>query len=190
MKYRYEGFNKVGSIKRGTIDADNIGRAAEMLREQGIFAQQLEQDDGTQMKTILGATDHEPEPQRSPEFIPAGPPAPLPETKIMNKNAGPKFACSTVAGLSSLVAERGMRTWQEDLEEHLNKITEMYNYKIPKAKKKKDQIPDKIIAEARDLAAKEAIKEAFLRALEYDIYYPSQTVAKEAIKQAFLDLLF
>jgi hypothetical protein len=159
MKYRYEGFNKVGSIKRGTVEADNIGRAAEMLRNEGIFAQQLELDDGTQMRNVLGTTEPE---SPEPAFIekPIAP-APLPETTIMDR---PKFACSTVAGLSG----RPVTTWQEDFEVCMSKIVEMYNYQPKLGKKKKDQIPAKIISEARDMAAKEAIAQAYLRALDME----------------------
>jgi hypothetical protein len=58
MKFRWEGFDKSGTVKRGYVDADNDGLAAEKLRhEMGIMVQKCEPDGPEPMKTVLPGGD-------------------------------------------------------------------------------------------------------------------------------------
>jgi hypothetical protein len=54
MKFRWEGFDKSGTVKRGYVDAESDGAAHEKLRqEMGIMVQKCEPDGPVQMKTVL-----------------------------------------------------------------------------------------------------------------------------------------
>ena len=53
MEFRYEGFLKSGVPKRGLIDAGNEGEASAKLREMGVFANSLEPNGPSEMKTVL-----------------------------------------------------------------------------------------------------------------------------------------
>lgn len=53
MNFRYEGFTAKNEVKRGYVEAESEGSAAEKLREMGIFLNKLEPDSQTPMKTAL-----------------------------------------------------------------------------------------------------------------------------------------
>ena len=61
MTFRYEGFTSKQEVKRGYIDAQTDGDAAEELRKMGIFLNKLEQDSQTPMKTVLVGGESLPE---------------------------------------------------------------------------------------------------------------------------------
>lgn len=53
MKFCYEGFTSSGEVKRGEVDAASEVKVAEMLRDQGIYAQRIEEKGPEPMKTVL-----------------------------------------------------------------------------------------------------------------------------------------
>ena len=146
MKFKYEGFLRNGSIKRGSIEAEDTGKAAEMLREEGIFAQQLVQAE-QELKPILAREED----------------GDLPSwDKKETEETGPRFACSPVAGLSAALHKQEIAN-KTELEINLERIIEFQKeIRGKEVNKLLKTFPSKMVNEAKNAAIKEALKEAFL----------------------------
>jgi len=57
MKFAYEGFTALGEAKKDVIEAKDQGEAAKLLREKGIFAQNIAAEADGALKTVLPGND-------------------------------------------------------------------------------------------------------------------------------------
>ena len=66
MTFRYEGHDKMGRPMKGELEAGSVEAASAELREQGVYAMNLEPATDAPMKTVL---EHK-EPTPDPRFVP------------------------------------------------------------------------------------------------------------------------
>ena len=63
MTFRYEGHDKMGRPMKGELEAGSVEAASAALREQGVYAMNLEPATDAPMKTVLEHKDPIPDPR-------------------------------------------------------------------------------------------------------------------------------
>lgn len=153
MRFRYEGFTSHGNVKRGYIDAEDQGSAADQLRTMGVFANKLEPDSFDPMKTVLPGGDPLPASTSKSE-----------EIRALNDLAGKVL--QTARDIKEEVdfqkVESKKKDWQKDLKDNLAAIAKVSKF-CEKNEKMFDDIPDAKFG--RQMAWSEAVKQAILHAI-------------------------
>lgn len=164
MKFQYEGFNNVGQAKKGEIEAPDEGKAAELLRDEGIFAQKLV-GEGETLKTVLPGNDttkpdkmvmpwQDPEPPKledDEEFKKARERQKRIDERLFKKPAETK---------TLIMPER---EWKANLKHNLDAIDEVvaqFKKLRPKADKRTTAAKDAAVDELVGQAIKRAVAEA------------------------------
>ena len=53
MRFLFEGFNKFAQVKRGFVDAKDVGEAAEILRGHGLSVQNIQPENQGTLRSVL-----------------------------------------------------------------------------------------------------------------------------------------
>lgn len=165
MKYQFEGFDAHGAVVKDQIDAENEGKAAEKLREKGVFAQKIQLVDGTPMKSVLGAgrklDNQGPMPWESK---PAAALSPAPPAV---KESGPAAPQKPVEVKSD---------WRLELVRDLRAIALVLKH-CEKSKKAApamyaalDELPPAAVKAGKEMAAKELIAKAIAAAVKKELW--------------------
>lgn len=153
MKYQFEGFDAHGAVVKDQIEAEDEGRAAEKLREKGVFAQKIQLVDGTPMKSVLGAgrklgdlLPWESKPAAAPAFSP-----------VVTE---PRPAAQKPVEVKS--------DWRLDLVRDLRAIAKVLDH-CEKSKKAFTGLPKAAVKTGKEMAAKELIAKAIAVAVKKEL---------------------
>lgn len=166
MKFKYEGFNNMGQARKGEVEAPSEGKAVELLREDGIFAQKIV-GEGEVLETVLPGNDEAP---KEAMVMPWQDPAPA-ESKIIDP-APPKAKLpAIVPGFPAKPAETktiivpGCK-WKSNLKNNLDAIDEVVmHFEKLRPKSKKATELDKRITAAKNAAVDELVSQAIKKAV-------------------------
>lgn len=169
MKFTYEGFNNVGQAKKGEIEAPDEGKAAELLRDDGIFAQKL-CGEGEKLKTVLPGNDtaksdmlmpwQEPAPSKPIMGSVTIAPDPVPQNKDF-KEYWKQQRMSMPSEKPTIIIPA--KEWKHNFKSNLKAIDEVLAY----YEKSKDlpKFPAATIKAAKAAAVQELLKQAIMKAV-------------------------
>jgi len=166
MKFAYEGFTALGEAKKDVIEAKDQGEAAKLLREKGIFAQNIAAEADGALKTVLPGNDK----KKADMVMPWQDPAEESQIIDPQKESKAKARYDAHRALQEPLPAEPAKTltiilptkeWKRRLKAHLDAIDEV----VEQFEKLRPPKKHPTITAAKKAAVEELVKQAIMKAV-------------------------